>query len=293
MDSSDGRARQPVRSRQTILNAAPKALKDKEDCLKLVRILLLILIVGVALAVPLFWFFPASWAVPMIERRAHALRLEDVGGTAWDGHAGRVIDAKGASIGALRWTLGREVVLGRTHLQADFQGPIGHFAGRFEQEAADISQWSEVTFELDAGVGPGSPALPPVLRDLAPGGRLQGRIPVAQLQGNWPVSMRGDIYWNDASVGAKGGRVALGNLHVRLDSEAVVLRATLDDDDQGPLEAHGSLNASPLGWRLDATLRPRTDSPALRGVLARFGTPAADGGIHIRQQAGLAAMGAR
>jgi general secretion pathway protein N len=287
MDSSDGRARQPVRSRQTIHNAAPKALKDKEDCLKLVRILLLILIVGVALAVPLFWFFPASWAVPMIERRAHALRLEDVGGTAWNGHAGRVIDAKGASLGALRWTLGREVVLGRTHLQADLQGPIGHFAGRFEQEGLDTSQWREVTFELDAG----AIAVSPLLRDLAPGGRLQGRIPSAQLQGNWPVSMQGDIYWNDASVGAKGSRVALGNLHVRLDSEAGVLRATLDDDGQGPLEALGSLNASPLGWRLDATLRPRTDNPALRGVLARFGTPAADGGIHIRQQAGLAAMG--
>jgi general secretion pathway protein N len=264
-------------------------LKDKEYCLKLVRILLLILVVGVVLAAPLFWFFPASWAVPMIERRAHTLRLEDVGGTVWEGHAGRVVDAKGASLGALRWTLGRDVVLGRTRLQADFQGPAGRFAGRFEQEAPDTSQWHDATFQLQADTLP----VPAAWRDLMPGGVVEGRVPEAQLQGNWPVSMRGDVYWNNASVGTKGARVDLGNLHVRLSSIAGVIRATLDDDGQGPLEASGSLSASPLGWLLDATLRPRTNDPALRRVLARFGTPAADGSIHVRQQAGLAAMGSQ
>ena len=56
-----------------------------------------------------------------------------------------------------------------------------------------------------------------------------------------------------------------------------------------PLQVRGELQLSPLGWRLDSTLRARHGDPALQRWLARLGPVAPDGSVHIRQAGGLAA----
>jgi general secretion pathway protein N len=244
----------------------------------------LAMLIAVAL---LFWFLPARWVVGIVEPRLQGLSLTDVSGSLWHGRAGRVTTADGQSLGTLDWTLDRDVVLGRTHATFRVDGPTGRFSGRFERTQADRSEWRDVDFSLQAGAFARFPAV----SAFAPRGILEGKLPQASLQGNWPLSLAGDVRWRDASVQTEQGRVPLGNLSLRLAGSGGVLRVDLDDDGKGPLAVRGGLDASPLGWRLDLRLHPRIGDTALTQLLARLGPPSADGGTIIRKQAGLVPAG--
>ncbi|HVC16414.1 MAG TPA: type II secretion system protein N, partial [Rhodanobacter sp.] len=67
-----------------------------------------------------------------------------------------------------------------------------------------------------------------------------------------------------------------------------VIQAQLRDDGHGPLQVQAQALLSPLGWRLDATLRARQTDPALRRWLTGLGSPDADGAVHIHRSSGLA-----
>ncbi len=235
-------------------------------------------------AAALFWFLPASWVVGAMEARLHGMRIEGPSGSVWDGHADRVVTTDGLMLGALDWTLGREAALGRTHATGRLQGPLGHVAWRFDRVQADLSDWREVDFRWDARVFASHPSL----RAFDPRGTLEGRIPQASLQGSWPMTLNGEATWRDASLQMPEGRVPLGNLRLGMTSAGGVLHVRLDEDGSGPLDVKGTLDAIPLGWRLDVRMRPRTVDTALSHLLARFGPPSADGSTIIHRQAGLA-----
>jgi general secretion pathway protein N len=231
----------------------------------------------------LLWFLPARWAVDAMASRMHGLRMDDVSGSVWHGHAERVAIADGPPLGALDWTLGRGALLGRTHVTANLHGPLGTFTSRFDQLQADHSEWRDIDFRFQAIAFASHPAL----RPFAPRGVLEGKLPLVSLQGNWPMSIEGNIDWLDASVQTAEGRVSLGDLHLRLAGTGGVLRAELKDSGTGPLDVRGALDATPLGWRIDVRMRPRTVDTAMAHLLARFGPAAADGSTTIRKQTGL------
>lgn len=252
--------------------------------MKWFRWLLLAVALLVAAAGLLFWFMPARLAVPMLARRNHAFLVEDVSGTLWDGRAGRVSTADGRELGAARWRLGRDAALGRLHLDLHLDGRAGRFDGHLDRTGPDALIWTDVDFRLDAAALAG-PMLP---AGNVPTGVVEGRIPRAQLQGNWPVALEADLAWNKAAVRTPEGDVALGGIALKANASGGVVRATVKDDGEGSLKIDATVAASPLGWRMDGRLAPRIADSALTHLIARFGPVGRDGSVNLQRKAGLA-----
>ncbi|MDO1529121.1 type II secretion system protein N [Fulvimonas sp. R45] len=232
----------------------------------------------------LAWFLPARWALAALQPRLHGVRLEQVSGLLWHGHAGRVLDAGGDDLGALDWTLSRRALLGDLRLRFALDGPGRSISGAMRRLSATESAWRDVRVQADASVLDGWVVLG--------GQRLHGRLNVhivdARLQGYWPMRLHGSAQWLDGAVDDAGRRVELGGFRLDADGEGGVLRLHAGDDGRGPLHADGQATLSPLGWRYALTLQPRTDDPALHRWLQRFGQPAPDGSLRLHGSGGLA-----
>lgn len=231
-----------------------------------------------------YWFLPASVAVPLLARRTHGLGFEGLSGTLWNGRADRVLLADGRELGTATWRLGRQAILGRTDLDMHLEGRAGHFDGHMDKSEADRVTLTGVSFRLDAAAlaGMGS------TDDLVPSGVVEGRIPHAELQGNWPMTLEAAIVWKKAALRTPEGYISLGGLLLDAASTGGVLRATLRDDGEGSLAANAVLAASPLGWRIDGKLAPRLSDSALSHLIARFGPVGRDGSVNLQRKVGLA-----
>ena len=251
-------------------------------------------LIGVALlvvcAAVLLWFLPARWVTPWIEPQLHGLHLQQVHGSLWNGQADATSAVDGKRLGHLQWRLSRRALLGRMHLQLAFDGPGLTFSGTVQRlpdgriEARDLSVHAQLA-ALHPGIATpwGNPA-----------GALQLTASRVLLQGGWPLELQAQGQWRDASLhtgdgdGDSDGDVALGELQLQAQAEAGVIHAQWHDAGRGPLQAAGELQASPLGWRLDASLRARQTDPVLQHWLARLGPMSADGSVHVQQGGGLA-----
>jgi general secretion pathway protein N len=236
-----------------------------------------------ALLFALFWFLPARWVLPLLERKLGGVHATAVEGSLWNGSAGAVLDAHGKSLGHVDWTLARTAVWGHLQLAFDFGGPIGSAGAQIDGRDG-ASTWRNVRLDLavdQLSVGP-------ALREQAPSGRLTGTFDRIQMQDNWPLALAGTLRWRHAALSAQGTPVELGDFRVDLNGTAGVVSGIISDEGDGPLQARGSLLAAPLGWRLTLDLTPRQADPALRRVLTRWAAPAADGSFHIAQRVGLA-----
>ena len=240
-------------------------------------------LLGVCVAV-LLWFLPARWVTLWIEPQLHGLRLQQVHGSLWNGQADATSALDGKRLGHLQWQLSRRALLGQMHLQLAFEGPGLTFSGTTQRlpdgriEARDLSVHAQLA-TLHPGIATpwGNPA-----------GELQATASHVLLQGGWPLELQAQGQWQDASVHTRDGDVALGELQLQAQAEGGVIHAQWHDDGQGPLQAKGELQLSPLGWRLDSSLRARQTDPALQHWLARLGPVSADGSVHIQQSGGLA-----
>jgi len=245
-------------------------------------------LIGVALlgvcAAVLLWFLPARWVTPWIEPQLHGLRLQQVHGSLWNGQADAIGALDGKRLGHLQWRLSRRALLGQLHLQLEFGGPGLTVSGTTQRlpdgriEARDLSVHARLA-ALDQRIATpwGNPA-----------GELQVTASRVVLQGGWPLELQAQGQWRDASMHTGDGDVALGELQLQAQAEGGVIRAQWHDDGRGPLLATGELQLSPLGWRLDASLRARQTDPALQHWLARLGPVSEDGSVHIQQSGGLA-----
>jgi general secretion pathway protein N len=254
--------------------------------LKILRKILPAMAVLLLAAAALLWWLPASWALPLLQPSLHGLRLQQPGGTLWSGRAERVLAPGGRPLGRLQWQLSRRALLGQVELQIDFDGPQFGLRGHMQKLSADQLAWTGLQARVEL------PALnDPRLR--LPLGQPQGELALhaehVQLQGGWPLEMEADLQWRHAAMRTKSGDVRLGDLHGRLDAQGGVIHAQWQDDGHGPLRTTGSLQLSPLGWRLTAELQPRQDDPALRRWLAALGQPDAGGTVHVERSGGLAA----
>lgn len=234
----------------------------------------------------LLWWLPAIWALPLASSSLHGLRLEQVGGTVWDGHAGRVLATDGRDLGQLNWQLSRRALLGHLSLQIDLAGPSLQWSGHLQRESGNRALWSHLDARVDLTTL-GDPRLRAVP------GRPQGEVTVhvqrALLEAGWPIELQGHWQWQQAELQAHTGAVSLGGLQGDLSSHNGVLHLPWRDDGHGPLRTQGTLQLSPLGWRLDATLQAASDAPALQRWLATLGKPDAAGVIHVERRGGLAA----
>jgi general secretion pathway protein N len=249
------------------------------------KILAALAVLLLAVGLVLCWL-PARWALPLLQPSLHGLRLQEVGGTLWDGHAGRVVSPQGRVLGRVQWQLSRRALFGQVDARIDFAAPqfgIGARMRKLPAGQVDVSNL-QAHAELSALTDP---------RLRWPMGQPRGEFvldaPHALLQGGWPLQMDADWQWRQAVMHMKNRDVALGDLHGRLAAQGGVIHAQWQDDGQGPLRTIGHLDLSLLGWRLDAELQPRGDDPALQRWADALGKPDADGAIHIARSGGLAA----
>jgi len=235
-------------------------------------------------AAVLLWFLPARWAVPWIEPQLHGLRLQQMKGTLWHVRADEVVAADGRALGQLQWQLSRRAWLGKMRLQLQFEGPRLAFSGGVQRrpdgqiEVSGASVRAELAAWVHGAMSPWG----------QPRGELQVTIDHALLQGGWPLQLQAQAQWPHALMHTHDGDVALGKLQAQASAQGGVIHAQLHDDGRGPLHVDGKLQLSPLGWRLDATLRARQTDPVLRHWLATLGQPAADGSVRIQRSGGLA-----
>lgn len=252
--------------------------------MKLLRICLIGLASLLLLATLLLWFLPARWAMPWLQARLHGLQLQQVSGSVWDGRAEQVLGADGRPLGRLQWQLSRRALLGKQALRLTFDGPRLAFAGELQRRGDGQIVAHRLSMRADAAV------LDDYLR--SPLGQPRGELTLSvdhlRLQGGWPMELQGQARWQHALIHADGGDVALGTLLLVTQANDGVVQASLHDDGHGPLQVQGQLQLSPLGWRLDATLRARHTDPLLQRWLARLGPASRDGSVHIQHRGGLA-----
>lgn len=254
--------------------------------MKYLKKILAALAVLLLVAAVLLWWLPARWALPLLQPSLHGLRLQQVGGTLWEGRADRVVTPDGRVLGRVQWQLSHRALFGQVDMRLDFAGPQFGVSGHMRKLSAgqlDVSDL-RVRVELSALADP---------RLRWPVGQPHGSLLLnarhALLQGGWPLELQADWQWRRAAMHMKNGDVALGNLHGTLAAQGGVIHAQWQDDGQGPLHTTGNLALSPLGWRLEAGLRPRQGDPGLQRWLATLGRPDADGTIHIARSGGMAA----
>lgn len=234
----------------------------------------------------LVWFMPARWVVPLLAGRLNGIRLEQVSGLLWHGHAGRVVSAKGEELGQLDWQLSRRALLGDPEWLIDLTGPRMQFHGRMQGRSATEALWTDVHMRADLD------ALD--MRLVLPGGKPRGTVtadvPKAQLHGGWPLVLDAHVEWQEASLRTpRQGDVPLGTLRLAMQGSNGVIDGHVYDDGSGPLHLDGRLQLSPLAWRFNAVAAPRQPTPALIRWLAAFGPVDADGVTRIHFTGGLAA----
>lgn len=238
----------------------------------------------VALAALLLWFLPAGWVMPWIEPQLSGLHLQQVHGSVWDGEAGEVISVDGRRLGRLHWQLSRRALLGDARLQMIFDGPQFGFSGAMRRLPDSRVAVDNLRLHADLSV---LDAYPP-----SPWGRPRGELQLTAehvvLQSGWPLQLQAHGLWRHAAVLTADGNVAFGDMQLEAQAQGGVIQAQWHDVGTGPLQAKGELQLSPLGWRLDTTLRARQTDPALQRWLARLGPVPADGSVHIQQSGGLA-----
>lgn len=237
------------------------------------------------IAAGLLWVLPARWVMPWVQAQLQGLSLQQVHGSVWEGRADQVLAADGHALGQLRWRISRRALLGQMRGQLDFDGPQLAFAGFVERLPDNRIALRQAHVRVDLAMLDRPPASPLG----QPLGELQLSIGQALLQGGWPLQLQAQAQWRRAIMRTIGGDVVLGNLRFQAQAQGGVIDAQVRDDEGGPLHVDGQLQLSPLGWRLDATLRPLQTDPALRHWLAGLGPLSADGSVHVRRSGGLAA----
>jgi len=236
---------------------------------------------ALAALIVLVAFFPAALAWRMLAGKVGGLDLGSVHGTVWNGRAINVV-ISGMPVGTLRWDLSRTALLGRVELAVQVDGPLMQGSVRLARvdEAwlgRDLKGTVDVA-RLPFSIGP---------RAWRPQGTWDFTIPRIEIRGGWPVQLDGRVVWRNAALSGRHDIVALGVLRARLSEKAgTIIEARLADAG-GPVALSGTLQASPLGWRLHALLRARSSDASLHRLLAALGPMDADGTVHLRRRGGL------
>lgn len=250
------------------------------------RKLLIALVLVLGALVVLVAVFPAAWAWRLARAKAPQLQLDRVGGSIWRGHAGDVRYA-GIELGGVHWQLSPSQLWGRTDLRLELDGGLTQGHAEVTRHGQDITA-RNVHLEVVVDTLPVTLGSPP----MHPRGTLVIDIPSMHVHERWPRQIKGSVVWQDAALADRFDTVPLGDLRADLGEHAgSVIEARLSDGG-GPLALSGTVEASPLGWRVNALLRTRKDTTLMHRVLAQMGHLSSDGSLHVDMHGGLT-LGAR
>ncbi|MCK7592784.1 type II secretion system protein N [Pseudomarimonas salicorniae] len=244
--------------------------------MKFIKALLLVILLLLALAALAIFLFPASTAISWMGGRLGPVQLEEVGGTIWDGHAGRAT-AFGEDLGRLRWTASPISALRaapRVNLELEgerYQGStLAVLHGALSMDLADAK------FRFPAE------KLRPALDvpGLVPTGTVEVDLPSANIVGGYPRSLRGEAIWRDAAVAGEAA-AALGDIKAEFRTTADGAITGVISDLGGPLKVEGSFRFALTGYEAEALLTPRGSNLALDKALNHIGERQPDGSAYL------------
>lgn len=250
-----------------------------------IRRLLVLQLLLLVLAGLLLWFAPAALAYRQLADRLGPLRLDDVGGSVWEGRARQLV-AYDVALGTLRWRLSPWSLLARRpsgELELAGEAIDARARFRFEDGALDLS---EVDARFPAAL------LGPAL-DI-PALRLTGTVTLrarhARLVGGLLASADGEADWRDLGVaGAAQGRLPGIRMRFRPDEAGGTLAEVTDLG--GPVAITGSTRLANGRFVSETTFELREPNVQLAQVLAHVGQRTPSGGSYLRIEGELHRLG--
>jgi general secretion pathway protein N len=244
--------------------------------MKLLKALLLILVVLLLAAGAALALFPAKTAIAWLGGRVGPLQLEEVGGTVWNGHAGRVL-AHGQSLGRLSWTLSpRSLLGGAADLDLQLDGEAWKGRTRALVRGPLSAELSDLSLSFPAQLL--GPAID--IPALVPSGRVELSLPRARIEGGYPRELKGEAIWREAAVAGEAA-AALGDLKAEFSTTADGAITGILSDLGGPLSLEGSFRFALTGYEAEALLRPRFADSAIDRALNHVGQRQPDGSSYL------------
>ncbi|MCG6116789.1 MAG: type II secretion system protein N [Aquimonas sp.] len=241
-------------------------------------LLLLVLVLGVVAL-----FLPASMAVGLMEGRMGALRLEQVGGTVWNGRAERVV-LRDRELGRLAWSI-KPLALFSRRLDADLrlQGPELSADGFVSSTGPGNLVMRGMRIGLDAQRM--QPALDVPALQLR--GRVELDLDTVEVRQFFPARIDGRAIWRDAAVTGEAD-ARLGELRAEFLTQPDGSIAGTVIDNGGPLQVEdGRFSLGVRGYSAEATLRARDGDAAVQRALQHIGVLQEDGSSRFELQGRL------
>ncbi len=243
------------------------------------RVLKITLLLGVCAAVlvgVLVSMMPADVGYRYATNYLGPVELSGLRGTIWDGHADG-ISVFGRDLGELDWHARKLPALtGRFVSDLRIQGADVDMAGVMTRTAGSLSV-HELRFSLPASLV--APALN--VAGLQFSGTITGVVDQATLVAALLHDVTGSARWTHAAISG------VANLHLAdmIAEFASLPDGSLDgrvrDDGSGSLAVDAHFNARLGAFDAEATLRARSDDPAVGEALRRIGEPQADGSSRL------------
>lgn len=241
-------------------------------------------VVAILLALAaLAWWFPARWAWRLVDDQYPTVHVDTISGSVWNGEA-RGLVVNGRHLGHFDWSLSRMAVFGRMRGEVDLDGADVMIHGH----VARVDKATMVVSNMDFSVPMARlKVLWPTGMQLD--GTVAGHVDTLRLTDGWPVQLQAQVTWQSARIDDQGREVMLGDIQSHWTAPGgSVIHADLADAGTGPLHLRGQFVATALGWRLDASMRPRGLHPGLRRWLDRLGQQQPDGSVRLQRHGGLA-----
>jgi len=236
----------------------------------LISILLLVAIAGVVA-----WTCPAELAYRFGADALVPVRMHDLTGSIWQGHAGAA-EVLGMSLGTIDWKLQaqpllRGEIVAHVTVAGDGMGGSGIVNYSGGQTAFD-----DATLRMPARLA--APVLAIPMLELL--GTIEIDIAHARLHDQWLDDAAGTVRWHDAAV-AGAAQAKLGDLRATFASTADGSIAGVVDDLGGPLELAGTFKANRNAYEAQARLASRGDNAQVSEALQFIGQAQADGSRNL------------
>lgn len=246
--------------------------------MKMLRATLLAVATLAASAGVVAWTCPADLAYRFAADSIAPVRLHELSGTVWEGHAGGV-DVFGVNLGSIDWNLQPAPLLrGEMVAQVTLAGTIASGRGVVDRAAGQTSL-RDATLRLPARFAAPVLAIPAL--DLL--GTIELEIAHARLRGLWLDDAAGSAVWHDAAVSG-AAQARFGDLQATFASAADGAIAGTVRDLGGPMEVAGTFTASPGVYQAQARLAARGGDAQVSEALQFVGQPQADGSRNLEIQ---------
>jgi hypothetical protein len=243
--------------------------------MRFLRGLLIGIVVLVAIAGVVAWTCPAELAYRFAADALVPVRLHDLTGSIWQGHAGTA-EVLGVSLGTVEWKLHAQPLLrGQVVARVTVAGD-GVSGGGIVDYGGGQTAIRATTLRMPARLA--APVLAIPMLELL--GTIEIDMVHARLRDLWLEDATGTVRWRDAAV-AGAAQAKLGDLQATFASTADGSIAGVVGDLGGPLELAGTFKANRNAYEAQARLASRGDNAQVTEALQFIGQAQADGSRNL------------